>query len=320
MLGVSRFLLGFFFGIVQIATTPLLIALSPGEYETHIFSYSNVISMGSTAIGSVIGGFLPRVAAWIFPAQTNIADTLAEQSTFAYQVTLTVGGLIILVSMLPLLRIHHPDRPRKLGLRADLAEVPFLKLGLLSLPLLIFGFTGGLTFPFYNLFFRTGFDLPDQSVGAILSIGWLGMAIVPLANPWWERHFGRVWALGITMAIAAFGFGGLSLMANLTISIIFFAIAISFRNVMQPLFQPLIMDTLPPDEHNMASSVGLVLWNIGWFTSTALSGVWQATYGFDFIMRLVAIGVLLNGASIILIYRQRQRYIDNRNEIDAKTS
>jgi predicted MFS family arabinose efflux permease len=308
MVGLSRFLLGFFFGIVQIAVNPLLVALSPTKYETHVFAYSNVVSMGAIAIGSVVGGFLPLLAANTFPEMARRSGDVVEQSTFAYQVTLAIGGLVIFVSILTLLRLNHKDIIPATTLGAELRGIPFRKLSGLSFPLLVFGFTGGLTFPFYNLFFRTSFDLSDQAVGAVLSLGWLGMALVPLANPWWERNHGRVWGLGATMTIAAIGFTGLSAAPTLAISIGFFIIAISFRNVMQPLFQPLIMSTLPTYLHNMASSIGLILWNIGWFSATAVSGVWQAQYGFGFIMRVVAIGLIINAISIILIYRNQSTF------------
>jgi len=80
----------------------------------------------------------------------------------------------------------------------------------LSSPLLFFGFTGGLTFPFYNLFFRTAYAASDQAVGAILSIGWVGMAAIPLAGPWMEQRWGRAWSIGIAMTISSASFPGLS--------------------------------------------------------------------------------------------------------------
>ena len=134
------------------------------------------------------------------------------------------------------------------------------------------------------------------------------MALVPLANPWWDRRFGRAWALGIAMSIAATAFLGLSFAPTLALSVLMYVIAISFRNMMQPLYQPLIMDSLPPDLHNVASSIGMVLWNVGWFSATAISGFWQETYGFGVIMRIVAAGVLLNGVMIVVLFRERASY------------
>jgi predicted MFS family arabinose efflux permease len=84
-----------------------------------------------------------------------------------------------------------------------------------------------------------------------------------------------------------------------------YIVAVSFRNVMQPMFQPLLMNSLTQDQHAMASSMSNVLWNLGWFTATAISGTWQATQGYGFIMNVVAVGVLICGASVVLIFRHR---------------
>ena len=311
VLGVSRFLLGFFWGAVQIATAPLLISLSSREHETHAFAYLNMMSMGATALGSFIGGLLPLMAVQLFPGATQVSGVTAEQTPFAYRVAIAVAGITVILSLLPLLRV--PD----MHIRAIITDArgldhsrrtPWQLLVWLSIPLLVFGFTGGLTFPFYNLFFRTTFAIPDKTVGTILSLGWLGMALVPLANPWWDRQFGRAWSLGIAMSVASIAFLGLSFAPGLVLSVVVYVVAISFRNMMQPLYQPLIMDSLPPDLHNITSSIGIVLWNIGWFSATAISGFWQETYGFGMIMRIVAAGVLLNGAIVVLIFRKRMPY------------
>lgn len=307
-LGASRFLLGLFWGAVQIATTPLLISLSSHQYETHAFAYLNLMSMGATAIGSFLGGMLPLVAVELFPDTTRVAGMVAEQTPFAYQVALGVAGSTVLLSMVPLLRLAD-TRTSAVAPGSVASEsgrtVPWRLLAILSSPLLLFGFTGGLTFPFYNLFFRTMFDIPDKTVGTILGLGWVGMALVPLASPWWDRRYGRVRALFITMSIASIAFLGLSVAPSLAFSVVAYVLAISFRNVMQPLFQPMIMDTLPPDLHNIASSIGMVLWSIGWFSATAISGFWQEHYGFGVIMRVVAVGVAVNGAMLVPLFRQR---------------
>jgi MFS family permease len=315
LLGISRFLLGMFYGAGQIATSPLMVTLTDTEHETQFFSYHNVTSMGMSAFGSVIGGFLPALMVSLFPFAIQGASVPGEQTPFAYGAALVICGIITLISIIPLFWLDTPeaDKAAERAKRQQIA-IPWRRLAVLSSPLLVFGFTGGLTFPFYNLFFRQTFALPDQTVGMIMSLGWLGMALVPMANPWWERRFGRAWALGIMLTIAAIAFWGLSLAETLLFGVITYAIAISFRNVMQTLYQPLIMDALPPELRNIASSIGLVLWNIGWFTATALSGFWQTTYGFGFIMRLVAIGVMITAISVVVIFRQREpQHNQNRN-------
>jgi len=78
---------------------------------------------------------------------------------------------------------------------------------------------------------------------------------------------------------------------------------------MSPLFQPLLMDSLPATLHNLASSVGFVLWNIDYFTASILGEIWQTEYGFGFIMQIVALTVFMTGISVVLNYRKRQTYV-----------
>jgi len=53
------------------------------EYETRVFAYLNAISMGTTAIGSVIGGFLPLLAVRIMLAPS-------AQNASAYRFALVI--------------------------------------------------------------------------------------------------------------------------------------------------------------------------------------------------------------------------------------
>lgn len=309
VLVLSRFLMGLFYGAVQIATAPLMMTLVAKQYQTYQFSYHNVVSMGATSFGSLIGGFLPLMIVSVISVPEVIEGIPNAQTPFAYGMALFIAALITLLSVLPLLRMTNPTvyiRAVDAGIRPPAIKIPWRKLLLLSLPYLFFGFTGGLTFPFYNLFFRTTFNLPDESVGAVLTIGWLGMGIIPLMNPWWERRFGRVTTLVITMNIAALAFFILSLSGALALSVIAFIIAVSFRNIMGTLFQPLVLDVLSPELHNSVSSINFLIWNIGWLVATLVSGFLQKNYGFDFVMLLVSVGVCITAFSIQLIFKRTQ--------------
>lgn len=303
-LALSRFMLGFLYGAQQIALSPLMFALVEPEKHTRFFAAHNVLSMFGMAFGSFVGGFTPALMVALFGGAAGTSD---PHTSFAYGLALLLAGFIGLLSIWPLLYLTTDtirQRARSLVPGAQ-ARVRWGRLLLLSLPLLTFGFTGGLTFPFYNLFFRTRFDQPDPSVGIILSLAWIGMALIPLFNPLWERRFGRVWTLGITLSIAALSFLGLSLAETLALSIVFYVLAASFRNVMQPVFQPLVMSHVPAGQHNLVSSLNMILWNLGWFGATAMSGFLQKEYGFALIMQIVALGVLVTAVSVVLIFRHR---------------
>ncbi len=293
IVAISRFLIGFSYGAQQIASAPLMMTLVEKQSRTRFFAYNNVISLTAAAGGNFIGGHIPS---WI--------DPLNPQSTYAYGVTLLIAALVTLLCILPFSLIRTDAAPPVVESAHHESRRTWGFLAFLALPMLIFGFTGGLTFPFYNLFFRSQFSLPDDMVGTIISIGWLGMGLIPLLNPFWEHHFGRARALAITMTIAACGFFALSFAPTLPLAVIAFAVGISFRNVMQPLYQPLVLDSLPRELHNNASGVSMVLWNVGWFTATAISGSLQIALGYSAIMQIVAVGVLLTGIGVFAIFRK----------------
>lgn len=308
MLTVSRFLLGVFYGAQQIAMIPYMIGLVRTDQQTRFFAFQNLVAMAGMALGAAIGGFLP---AWITSLALSTAPNPggnSAQTPFAYGSTLLICGALTLVSIVPFFWLRRRS-PRSAGLVNRIGHpgvrVRWALLILLTLPMIPFGFTGGLTFPFYNLFFRDVFAQPDGAVGIILSLGWIGMALTPLANPFWERRFGRPWSIFLVMALAAAAFLILGAANALIIGVFAYIAAVSFRNVMQPLFQPLLMNSLPHDQHAIASSMSNILWNLGWFSATAMSGTWQESQGYGFIMGVVAAGVLICGTSVMLIFRRR---------------
>ncbi|MCA0457453.1 MAG: MFS transporter [Chloroflexi bacterium] len=310
ILGLSRFLLGVFYGAQQVAINPFIGGLVKRDEQPFLFSYHNIITMIATAVGSFIGGFLPALMVSLGVRGAGDLQQ-AAQSSAAYRGALAVGVIVTLTCLLPLMWVQEQRTSGtnvNIG-RVNLREMPWRTLLLFAIPMYFFGFTGGLTFPFYNLFFRNTFHVSDEIVGTILGIGWIGMGIIPLVNPVLDKRYGRAEALFITLSVAAVAFFGLSIAPTLGLSIVAYVIATSARNTMQPLFQPLVMSTLPPHAHNMASGIGLVVWNIGWFNATTISGFLQAEHGFQLIMQVVAAGVMLTAITVVLIFRNRPQHV-----------
>lgn len=311
IIAVSRFVNGFAHGAQQIAITPLMGALVDKTQHTRFFAYHNVVSMGAMSFGSFIGGSVPALMVMLFAPVIPAVSAGDTQSSFAYGAALLVSGIVVAISALTFIPVGEVVAAEEVTIVADIPEkpkhspIPWRLLMLMALPMLPFGFTGGLTFPFYNLFFRTQFGISDQLIGTILSVGWMGMAVVPLANGFWEKHLGRVRAISFLMSVGAVGFLALAAAPSLMGSAFAFVIAISFRNTMQPLFQPLLMSYLPVSLHSVVSSVSIIFWNIGWLTATSISGYLQTTFGYKTIMEVVAVGVLFIAISVIIIFQRK---------------
>lgn len=305
LLVISRFCWGACFGANQVVKPPFMVTLTQPSEHTAQFSYHNLVSMLAVSLGSALGGALPIFVSGLLGIDGG-AGLRPEQMPLAYQGGIVIAALIIMLSVLPVLALRGSSRSEASGhtghenasRRQAWRDLPWRRLARLSFPLFIFGISGGLTFPFFNLFFRDVFGIRDSAVGGIIGLGWLAMGLVPLLNPLWEARMGRARALAALMASSALAFLGLGMSGALLAAVGFYVLAISLRNTMQPLFQPLLMDALPAELRNLVSSVGLVLWNLGWFGSTLSFGLLQATLGYRNIMLLVAFFVLLNGLSI----------------------
>jgi predicted MFS family arabinose efflux permease len=110
----------------------------------------------------------------------------------------------------------------------------------------------------------------------------------------------------VTLTLAGVAFLALSIAPTLPIGVVAFVVAVSARNTMTPLFNPLLLDSLPVSQHNIVSSLGSVVWSLGWFLATGSSGFVQERLGFGFMFQVVALGVFLTGMMIVSIFRSRR--------------
>ncbi len=307
VIAVSRFMWGACFGANQVVKPPFMVTLTDRSEHTAQFSYHNLVAMLAVAIGSALGGLLPLIASQALSI-AGTAELGPEEMPLAYRLSILGAALLLLLSNAPILFLRGKVADGAGTARAGWGawrQAPWRRLFRLTLPLFVFGISGGLTFPFFNLIFRELFGLADSAVGAVIGLGWLAMGLMPLFNPAMEARLGRAGALTALMFISALAFVGLSGSQRLAIAIVCYALAIGFRNTMQPLFQPLLMDSLDASLHNVASSMGLVMWNIGWFISTFCFGILQSAIGYRNIMLVVAFFVVLNGLAIHVTAKRR---------------
>jgi len=320
MLSVNRFLTGACYGASAIAAVPLMMGLVERKHQTYLFSYYQVITMAAVALGSLVGGFLPGgIMLLVYHIESPNA-----QNAFAYAAALIIAGLCCGLSAYPMLLLGDKKatqtQTNAVAQEAEPSRIPWLSFIYLSAPFTLFGFTAGLTYPFYNLLFRTAFSLSDQVVGTILGLGWISMGAAMIVNPFVERRFGRAKGVLVTMTISALGFFGLSIAPGLTLAVMAFMLAVAMRNTMGPLYQPLYMESVAPEVRNVASSVNAVLWNLGYFAAAGISGFWQSQYGFGFLLQVASVGVFLTGVGVVLVFHNRKPHPTNAPVLKEQTS
>jgi predicted MFS family arabinose efflux permease len=302
---ISMFVRGACYGAVYVALNPLIMSIAAHDNQIQCFAQHNVVTMTAMALGSAIGGFLPSLLSTVLNAGSN------EQSMLVYAAGLSIGTLLVFASLIPIGLLKTSQSEAISAVRQHLPspeqrQASPWKLLMLTSPVLLFGITGGWTFPFFNVFFRSQFEASDQAVGVTLGIGWLSMGLVSMGNSWFERRIGSTRFLSAMLLFGAIAFFALGQAVSFTHAVAFFVVAVALRNNMIPLYMPLLMNRLPPSQRLIASSVTSTLWSLGWFVATAISGLIVAEFGFEMLYKLVATGLLIMSIQIALTFSRSE--------------
>lgn len=291
-----RVLMGAGYTTVFIASLPMVGALVTSDEYTSVFSLQFIVVALGISIANTIGGSLPMLMSSLLPALGG------AESTGAYAASLLVAAVSVAASLLVLVRLPQPARTMLGDSQRVRTRTPWGAILLMSVPMLIFGMGAGLSIPYYNLFFRDTFGLPDSEIGQIFSLGSLAMLLITLGIPRLARRLGQINALVVAMLITTAAFSFLSLTPGLPLTILFYALALAARNTMSPLYNPLLLDHVQEDHVGMVSGMSTGAWSLGFFAITLFAGGWVELYGYPFLFQVTAATTLVTGIASLVIF------------------
>ncbi|MGH8103122.1 MAG: MFS transporter [bacterium] len=305
--------LGIGIAFSQLLAGPLMARHSTEEERTHLFAAQFALMIFAGAVGAAIAGYIPSgVSLLMGLAQSG-------ESMGAYRGTVLVGGVCILLSILPplLMKEHvgadlasaRPDdsvgRP-PVG-RPGGALVPALQktpgnegetgssatqIGLAAkfpgwavtvrilTPQLLTALGAGALMPFLNVFYKLQYRISDPALGWLFSAGQVVMAGAVLLGPVLARTRGRTQALVWLYA------GSLPFLIMMGFSPAFiwsavaFVIRGAFMSTVNPLFNAMAFEQVAQNCRLRLSSLMAMAWNAGWMVSAYASGIVQEHYGF----------------------------------------
>ena len=280
---------------VFIAGIPMVGGLVGSRDYTSVFSVQFIVVAIGIAITNLVAGSLPTLLSSILPA---LGDA---ESSGAYAAGLLVAAALVALSLIPLAMLPQPARSLKRTAHPR-TPAPWGAILLMSLPMLIFGIGAGASIPYYNLFFRDTFALPDETIGQIFAAGFLAMLVITLGVPYAARRLGQTNALVVAMLATTAAFLLLSLAPGLPLTILFYALSLGVRNTMSPLYNPLLLDYVREEHVGLVSSLSTGAWSLGFFVVTLFAGGWVARFGYDFLFQLTAATTLFTGIACLLIF------------------
>jgi MFS family permease len=293
----ARIVMGAMYTTFFIASIPLVAMLVKRDRYTSVFSLQFIAVSIAIALANSIGGSLPTLLSGAFPALGS------AESTGAYGASLWIAAGIVALSLVPLTLLPKAQATTPSLEKPARTPAPWSAILLMSVPMLIFGMGAGLSIPYYNLFFRDTFDLPDAVIGNIFTFGSLSMMVITLIVPFTARRLGQVKALNAAMLATTAAFFLLSLSPSIAPTILFYGLALGFRNTMSPLYNPLLLDYIREEHHGLVSSMTTGAWSLGFFVITFFSGSWVEQYGYPFLFQITAATTLITGVSALFIFQ-----------------
>lgn len=163
--------------------TPFLIAVTEERARNHTFSLLIALLSIATFVGSLLGGLLPGIFAWM----TNLSTI----DPAVYRYSLLLAAVIYLFSVLALLRTQETEIKQQNLPEAVSARAPYGFMALIGLIILLRTSTEGAGRTFFNVYLGVDLNVPTATIGAIIAFGQLLAIPAALFMPVMAARWGR---------------------------------------------------------------------------------------------------------------------------------
>ena len=288
---------------LQVSSYSPLIADSSSAYErTHLFGTSQASRIGSSFIGSTLGGFLPSIfSLWL---------SVPFDTPATFQVALILWFIPYLISIIPLFFISSPITSHFTAkpdanhhqLSENEPEEPEFRVSIILRFIIIsalIGLGAGLIVPLINVWFWEFYSLPTPLVGLIVATGQATMATGVLLSPILSTRIGKVRTVVITQALSLPFIIILATIINPYVAIASYLLRNTLMNSGMPVGQTLRMELVPRRWRSNLAALNMSAQGFGRATSVQFAGQLfdQGQYLLPFWLTLVFYGtqVLLYG-------------------------
>ncbi len=261
--------------LFQISAAPYMMRHSGPAERDLLFALSAGLNIGIGGLGSLVGGFVPGLAATLF--------ALPPQSAAAYRATFVVAAILTTLAVLPLWSSEQPSQgvtprirapQRSLDLRGILRSARFVVS-----PLLI-SCGAALLIPFLSLYFRERYGAPDAALGVIFAAVGIATGAATLIAPLLSRRLGKMGSVVLTQALAIPCLLLLGAAPTLWLAGSVALVRGALMNMAAPLYDAYAMEHTPEPLRPVV--IGLIngAFSVGYIIGPTISAQIQRTYGF----------------------------------------
>jgi MFS family permease len=288
-----------------VPTMPFIVDLTRPSERHGVAALAFSLQSLSMTVGSLVGGWLPRLLAVLFG--------LESPSAAAFRYTLVAGIALAALAIIPLWLMSDErkrarpgeDEPTRPDVASDVANAPTARSRAVRRTMVVFIAVGGLmslgagaVFPFYNVFLKN-LGASSGQIGLIYSSAGLMAAGMGLLSPWLARRIGSLRSV-VLIRLAPVPFY-LLLVATpwMPLAIFSHMIRTTSINMAWPIDSTYISEILPARARAQVFSFRSGAWNLGWSLSSLVAGRLIVDYGYD-VSFIAYVGFM--SAAMVLFY------------------
>ena len=240
---------------------------------------------------SLVGGFLPGAMAWFLGTSTELPEP--------FRYALFLGAACSLVSVVPLLRIRRqPDAVPVPERDPDEGEDPRRPRGVFAVVAVTAGMRGfsmGLTYPFFNVFFEEELHIGPAAIGAVFFLSHLVGLPFTFSVPALVRRFGATLTILASRAVSGGAVGIMGALVTLPVALPMFLLARAGEVIDIPADQHFTTQVLPRRYWARVQSIRVCGFQLLAFLGSLAGGVLILEHGYLLVFGLAALSRTASG-------------------------
>jgi MFS family permease len=325
---VSDFLAGAAGAFILVLNAPFLTRYSTSGERSLLFSFNIVVTLATTVLGELLGGFLPgwfQSSFWLMaPLPPWLAPFLAQQAEpRAYQFALMFAGIIAAPSFIPVFMMSNerPDlvtpsdeqRKERVPIRTlimrwrrqiDMRALFFSPLSALLLVVVLISLGRGFFLPYFNLYFVKHLGASPALFGVIDGTANALTALSTLGAPWLAARIGKINTVAITRLIGIPILLAIGLTGMLPLAAILYPLRQGITDMSSGIFQVFFMEEVSSKRRGLANSGFQAADQVGAALTTPLGGLIIARMGYAPVFIIGAVVYVVAFAVLWLRFRK----------------
>ena len=297
-------------GIMRSVGVPFLSEHIGGRDRTLLFTVDFFLRVGSSVVGSLLGGLLPTLLVFLGVAELA-----------SYRGSLALGAGIFAFAAIPALQVHervqHVGHPWAGYMRSVRGFRSWNRLVRFAVPDGVLSLGAGLIMPFIALYLKEHVGASVAEIGFIQGAMSVAMAAAILGAPLVARRFGPIGTVVLTEVLSLPFLVAIPLATSVAGVATLMWIRAMLMNMSWPLFNEATMDRMPAHDKPLISGWMSVAWSACWVIGSVAGGrIMEYSYTLPYFL---AAAFYAGGALLTWLLLGGGRYLGPTDGHDART-